>query len=82
MVPVVSTAHPRMICAAGHLLSPSRSREPTNSVTCDIFSGLDGIVLEEKPLEGWKKFVTFFAGPSVHVSIHSELPLACYLKQQ
>ena len=42
MVPVVSTAHPRMICAAGHLLRPSKGREPTNSVTCDIFSGPEG----------------------------------------
>ena len=32
MVPVVSTAHPRMICAAGHLLRPSKGREPTNQL--------------------------------------------------
>ena len=29
MVPVVSTAHPRMICAAGRLPRPPRGREPT-----------------------------------------------------
>ena len=35
MVPVVSTAHPRVICAAGRLLRPPRGREPANSATYD-----------------------------------------------